>query len=721
MKPEMALRAIERLALATQTPLEPQWAAEVGDDSIADDDEAVDRICARLGWPAPDRIEGRPRADQFPLLVHDPHHGWAVAMQWDAADRLRLAGSDVDMLEYDESQLFLTVAIPDPLTGDGEEKAISVFWRAIMRRKQPLVMAGLATIFANLLVLATSLYSMQLYDRVIPLASYDTLLVLTVGVIFALLLDLVLRSLRAALIEREAAEIDSETAEFFYARAQAVRLDRRPPGIGTLAAQIRGQEQIRQVMSSSSLFLLADLPFALFFIFVVFTIGGKIALIPILSLPLAIGIAFLLARMIRTGAERAQVSGHRKNGMLVESLDAAETVKANRGAWLLLGRWNRLVREVHGYDLKIRRISAISSGLFSALQQTAYVAIMGWGAYMVTVGELTVGALLACSIIAGRINGPLVAQLPNLILQWSYARSSLKQLDAIMALPLDHSVSGRALRPEAMGGEIMLGNVKFGYPGGRAALEIDNLRIVPGERVAVMGGIGSGKSTLLRILSGLYEPLEGSVLIGGLDAAQLAEDRIRRHIGYLPQDARLLNGSLRDNLIMGIEDVGDGALMEMAKKTRLDTLIASHPQGLSLAIEEGGRGLSGGQRSLVMLNRMLHARPKIWLLDEPTASLDQATEQAVFAALDEAMGKDDILVMVTHKPQLLGRFSRIVVMRQGKVQSDGEAQAAVRQLQARAQPVVKKPAVKQSTSAKPVAPRVQLGPASTAPAAKETT
>lgn len=681
-----ASAALEILARETGRPLAPHWDAELAGRGIAGDARAIDAICAALGWPLPQTLEGRPRADQFPLLVHDAQHGWAVARQWDSEGTLRLAGAGAGTLAWSADQTFLHMTLPDPVGDTDAPRAIDIFARAIMRRRQPLIMAGVATVFANLLALATSLYSMQLYDRVIPLGSLDTLLVLTVGVLFALTLDLTLRGLRAALIEREAVDIDAETSEIFFARAQAIRLDIRPPQVGTLAAQLRGQEQIRQVLSSSSLFMLADLPFAIFFIVVIWGIGGPLALVPLISLPIAIGIALLLARLTRSGADKAQVSGNQKNGMLVEALDAAETIKANRGAWLMLGRWNRLVREVHGHDLKIRRISSVSQAVFSTLQQTAYVAMMGWGAYLVANGELTAGALLACSIIGGRINGPLVAQLPSLILQWGYARSSLKALDGILALPLDHATSGRALRPDAMGGPLTVSKAAFGYPGSRQALEIEALAIAPGERVAIVGGVGSGKSTLLKVLSGLYSPQAGSVKIGGLDAGQVAEDVIRRHVGYLPQDARLVNGTLRDNLVMGITDPGDDALLRVAQATRLGPLIAGHEQGLSLPITEGGRGLSGGQRSLVLLNRLLHARPRIWLLDEPSAALDQASETAVFAALDEALRADDILIVVTHKPQLLNRFARIIVMAEGRVARDGPARSVLEELMPRPGP-----------------------------------
>ncbi len=665
-------RAIAHFARASGKSLSPQWNGELREVALADGIDALPQLVGVLGWEPARRIEGRPRPDQFPLIVHDPALGWAVVGQWDSDDVMALVGAR-GLLPFAEEQHFFTMSLPDPLAKDGG-KAINVFWRAIKRRKQPLIMAGLATVFANLLTLATSLYSMQLYDRVIPLASFDTLIVLSVGVIFALVLDLVLRSLRAVLIEREAQDVDAEVSEFFFARAQAIRLDARPPGIGTMAAQLRGQEQIRQAMSSGSLFMLADLPFALFFIAVIAMIGGPLALVPIISLPVAILCALALSRIIRQGTDRAQVSGNRKNGMLVESLDATETVKSNRGGWFMMGRWNRLVREIHHYEDPVKRASAVAGSLFSTLQQFAYVAIMGWGAYMAAQGQITTGALLACSIIAGRINGPLVAQLPNLIVQWGYARSSLKALDAIMELPLDPATGVHALRPDKLGGSYVVKQAVFAYGGAqRPALEIDHLEIAPGEKVAVIGGIGSGKSTLLKLLSGLYSPQRGQVLLGGLDLGQIAEEIARRHIGYVPQDARLVNGTLRDNLVMGLGDVSDAVIMELAQATRLDQLIAAQPDGLALQIQEGGRGLSGGQRSIVGISRLLMAQPKVWLLDEPTAALDQNTEMAVLEAIDKQLDDETTIVMVTHKPQLLSRFTRIIVMAGGKIVRDGPA------------------------------------------------
>ena len=672
-------RAIERYARAAGKQLSPQWNDELREVTLADGGHALDDVTTRLGWNPVQQVHGRPRPDQFPLLVHDQAHGWAVVQQWSGEDCMALAGERAE-LAWNDEQTFYHLDLPDPLAIDAET-ALSVFWRAIKRRKQPLVMAGLATVFANVLTLATSLYSMQLYDRVIPLASFDTLFVLTAGVLFAMVLDMSLRSLRALLIEREAQDIDAEVSEYFFARAQAIRLDARPPGIGTMAAQLRGLEQVRQVLSASSLFMLADLPFALFFIAVVAMIGGQLAVVPLISLPVAILLALGLSRIIRAGTDRAQVSGNRKNGMLVETLDAGETVKANRGGWFMIGRWSSLVREIHHYELPVKKASAVAGSLFSSLQQLAYIALMGWGAYLAATGEITTGALLACSIIAGRINGPLVAQLPNLIVQWGYARSSLKALDSIMQLPLDPASDAGALRPDRLEGAYSIDGVSFTYQASkRPALEIEKLRVSPGERIAVIGGIGSGKSTLLKLMSGLYTPQEGRVLVGGLDLSQVAEDITRRHIGYLSQDSRLVNGTLRDNLTMGLGDVEDEQIMQVAQAIRLDAVIASQPDGLALRIQEGGRGLSGGQRSLVGINRMLLARPKVWLLDEPTAALDQPTENAALDAIDAALEADSTLLMVTHKLRLLPRFDRVIVVSGGKIVRDGPTEAILRDL-----------------------------------------
>lgn len=676
------VNAINLLARSKGTSLPPNWEGEIDQSELANDVADIARVCVAMGWPVPVLQQARPRPDQLPLILFDKNEGWAVAEQWESENLLRLQGGNGALAEYNGDLIFFDLAFPDPLLGQDNPGARSIIWQAIARRKNVLVSAALATVFANLLALATSLYSMQIFDRVIPLASYSTLAVLTVGALVALLFDFVLRTSRSLMIEREAADIDFEISEYFFARSQALRMDTRPPGVGTLAAQLRGLEQIRSVMSSASLFVLADLPFALLFIFFIMWIGGPVAFVPLISLPIALLLALLLARLIRKGTDRAQVSGNRKNGLLVESLDAAETIKAARGGWFMLARWNRLVREVHHYEDPVKRISAVAHSVFAVLQQVSYIAIMAVGAYEVGEGRITSGALLACSIIGGRVNGPLISQLPSLIIQWGYAKSSLKALDSILQLPVERSSGENALRPDAINGPLLADGVRFAYPGARETLEISGLVVPDGQRVAVVGGIGSGKTTLLRVISGLFRPQSGSVKLGGLDMAQIADDVLRLHIGYLSQDYRLVNGTLRDNLLLGVGTLEDELVLAAAAKTGLDQTISAHPLGLDLPIQEGGRGLSGGQKTLVGLTRLLLINPKIWVLDEPTANLDVNSENQFMEILAKELAADRTLIVVTHKLQLLSQFQRVIVMNRGRIALDGPRDEVLRRLQA---------------------------------------
>lgn len=675
------LTLVEIFARQRGVEMPPNWSAEVDLDRV-EAKGALHKLAEDAGWKKPIKVDGRPRPNQFPLIVFQPTQGWGIAEQWESVDRLQVRiEKGTRRWQYSSEMLFFELALPRAVERDSIPSSLSVFWRAILLRKKVFIVAIIATVIINLIALATAIFSMQVYDRVIPLGSFSTLWVLTAGVLFALLIDLILRTTRSLMIEREAADIDAEVSEFFFARTQAIRLDARSGGIGTMASQLRGLEQIRGLLSSASIFLLADLPFAIFFIFVIASLAGIVAIIPVISLPLALGLAFLFARLIRKDANKAQISGNRKNGLLVESLDAAETVKANRGGWQMLGKWNDLMDEVQLHELPVKRWSAIAASAFGTLQQVAYVAIIVVGAIQVAAGEMTMGALIACAIIAGRINGPLVGQLPNFLVQWSYSRSSLNALDAVLALPLDRPTEVDTLRPEKLSGSLNLNNVQFTYPGARNGLMLPSLEIRTGERVAIIGGIGSGKSTLLRILAGLYAPMEGSVTIGGLDMNHIAEDVLRRHIGFLPQDIRLLNGTLRDNVLLGISHPGDDALLSVSDDIGLSQMIASHPMGLDLPISEGGRGLSGGQRTLAGLARLMLGQPKIWLLDEPTANLDRATEARVLDALKGAINEDSTLVLVTHRLQLLSLVDRVLVMANGQVVLDGSPKDVLAKLQ----------------------------------------
>ncbi len=669
--------------------LGPDWALNAPRNLGFDDPNALHQLCAALGLTVT-CCEEKPRAHHFPLLAFHPAHGWGIAESWVHENHVRiLTGGGPAEVEWSDSLSIIDIDFPGQTQVSGAQRAIDVFWSAIMRRKSMILDATIATIVINLIALATSIYSMQVYDRVIPRAGFATLVVLTVGMIFALVVDMLIRSTRAIMIDREAGGIDSEVSEYFYARMQAVRLDARPRSIGTMAAQLRGTDQVRSLLSSASLFVLADLPFALLFMGVMAWLGGIVALVPLIAFPLALVLAALMARFIRNDTAAAQVTGNRKNGQLVEALDAAETIKANQGGWHMLVSWNRLVDEVHGHDLKVKRWSTFSGSGFSFIQQLSYVGVVCVGAFQVAEGHMTMGAVIACSILSGRVNGPLVAALPNLIIQWGYARSSLAALDGILKMPSDQPEGHQMVRQPDMRGQLSLEQVKFAHQDSRQGINLPSLKIAPGERIGIVGPVGSGKSTLLKLLAGLYAPQEGHVLLDGVDIRQIAEEDLRRQICYFPQDYRLITGTLRDNLTLGLPTPDDEVLLDASAKTGLADLVRNHPMGLDLPISEGGNGLSGGQREQVGLTRLLLAKPKMLLLDEPTANLDQESELRVLQAILQAIGPDCSLVFVTHKMQLVSLVQRLLVVNKGQIALDGPTKAVLERLRpapAQAQP-----------------------------------
>ena len=676
------LQIVAELARRRRIELAPSWANDVPEIAGHPSLEQLSTLSEALGWAAPLLFTAEPEAGKFPLLVFSNKNGWALAEQWEAPGLLRIVsgGQPAHWSAAEHELTYAEPVFPISAAARTPQRALSVFVDAMWRRKQALINAVFATVVINVVGLGVSFYTMQVYDRVVPLAGYSTLWVLTLGVAIAAIFDFVLRVVRATILERASADVDKEVSEFFFARALGVRLGAGNGDVGTMAGQLRGYDQVRSLMSSASVFALADLPFALLFVWVIYTLAGEVALVVLFSFTISIALSFVFARLIRRQADGVQVGTTRKNGLMVEVLDAAETIKSNRAGWSMVSRWNRLVSMVEADDLDMRRLSAIAQAVSGTIQQIAYVGLIAWGAVKIIDGEMTAGALIAVSIIAGRVNGPLVLQLPSMIVQASYAKAALKGLDSFLKLPVDREPGVEYLRPEQLRNEVRLEAVSFIYPGARSGLAVEKLQISPGERVGIIGPVGSGKSTLLKIVAGLFYPQSGAVYLSGLDLNQIAEDQLRRHIGYVGQEFRLVNGSLREQLTFGISDPGDDAILAAAEATGLNKLIAAHPKGLELSISEGGRGVSGGQRALVGLTRLILAKPKILLLDEPTAALDQESEAQALRAITGSLEANDTLVMVTHKISLLNMVQRLIVVVNGKIILDGPTAAVLQKL-----------------------------------------
>lgn len=544
------------------------------------------------------------------------------------------------------------------------------FVHTVRKYRSVFIDAVLATFVVSIVGLAGAMYSMQVYDRVVPSKGYSTLVVLSVGALLGIVLELVLKQVRAHMIDRACKAIDQELSAVFFGKALDIRMDARPRTVGTFASQIRYFESVRNFLTASSLFVLADTPFAIFFIIIIASISLPVAIVPLVLLPIALVVGALLRKPIEELTALHMAESNRKNGLLIEAIDGIESIKASNAEWKLLERWRELTATISAGELKSKALTTFSSNITQTLQQLIYIGMVATGAYEITQGQLTMGGLIACTIISGRALGPF-AQIPSLIVQWKQAQIALKSLDSIMALPNDRDDDQRLVVPQSCKGQLKLDQVAFAYGPGQPSLQIASLTIEPGQRVAIIGSIGSGKSTLIKILSGLYKPQQGSIYLDGLDVTQLAPEFVREHIGYLPQDVRLYQGTLRDNLTLGLPSPGDSQILRAAAMTGLDRVIQNHPKGLELEISEGGRGLSGGQRQLVGLTRMLLQQPRIMLLDEPTASMDNQLESRVMQHLFEEIPKDSALIVVTHKPALLVHIERLIVVDQGRIVLDG--------------------------------------------------
>lgn len=645
--------------------------------------------CLSTAWRAAG-LEGEPRSlgtvlqSDLPVVGWSPSHGWLIVRTQQANASWSAVGSGGEALRLDDLDAVECMTIPRrDESAPHAPSAFGLVWQAAWQRRLIFAEALVATILVNLLTLGVSLYTMQVYNRVIPNQGFDTLMVLTVGVIVAIGLEFLLKQARTIAIDRTCNAIDKDLSEWFFARALGIRMDARPPSIGTLAAQIKGFEQVRGVMTSTPIFVLVDVPFAVFFIAVIFLIGGALALVPLISIPLCLVSGIIFQGIIRRGAQKYQASNYRKTGLLVESIDGAESLKANSADWKIQARWNAMVEEVADTDYRVRRYSALAQQLTMTLQQTGYICMVAYGAYLIVDNELTLGSLIGCAIIANRALAP-ISQLPSVMVQWSHASAALEGLQKIISLPNETDPDGPLMVPQSTAGALGFEGVRFSYSqDAPPALAIAKLEVRPGEKTGVIGAVGSGKSTLLKIASGLYPPVQGKALLDGVEMKLISPAFLRESIAYLPQEPRLFSGTLRDNLLLGLPDPGDEAILTAARKTGLIELISSHPKGLGLPITEGGRGISGGQRQLVALSRVLLAAPRVWILDEPTTAMDSATEARVVQLMREVSASGATMLVATHKNALLPLFDRIIVLQAGRVVFDGPRDEVIEKISGR--------------------------------------
>jgi ATP-binding cassette, subfamily C, bacterial LapB len=565
---------------------------------------------------------------------------------------------------------------------EGGDSFVGNVYNVLRMYRRDIVEACIASLFIGLLALVTSLFSMQVYDRVIPTRGSYTLIILASGVLLAIVLEFAMKHARAKLMDPVIVGMDSRLSREIFARLLNLRVDQLPASVGSLAGQVRGYEQVRSFYTASTLFTLVDLPLALLFLVVIMFISSPIvAAVPLVFGLLAMWVGLTIrARIMQTALDGAQYS-NLKTGILVETVEGIETIKAGAGGWKFLARWLGVNQQTIQNDLKTRALTDRVAYTSASIQQVSYAGMIVAGAFTVMGGDMTIGALIACSILSGRVLAPVMA-LPGLLVQQAHARAALEGLEKLYELKVENHGTDRPLTPEKLHGQFELSGVEFAYWPNPPALQVQSLRIEPGERIAVLGPIGSGKSTLLRLLSGLYQPTVGRVLIDNLDMAHIHRQVITDHVGYLQQEHRLFQGSLRENLLIGMADPGDDAIQVAMQRTGMDRLVAAHPHGLDRVISEGGKGLSGGQKQLVAFTRLVLLSPDILLLDEPTASMDDPQERQCLAALREDADLDKTMVIVTHKPSVLPLVDRIIVVSGNRVVLDGPRNEVLARLRA---------------------------------------
>jgi len=632
-------------------------------------------ITNRLALPSAKHLKS-PDPSVMLALVYSEEDGWKVLRghnsygewiveTWDESSHQWQEGSFESLSAFSVFTLELLKK-----TSLSKSPVYSLIRNEVFTHKKILSEALLGSVIVNFVALATSLYTMQVYDRVVPVGAINTLLVLSLGVLIAIMFEFITKKLRMDLYEKLVANVDQRLSRSVFMRFLAVRLDQLPQSVGSLATQIRGYETVRSFLTTVTSHLLVDAPFSLIYGLVIFSIAGKLALIPIGFFLVSTLVGIHYRTRVDELASNANAAANFKTGMLVETVEGAETIKSGQGGWRMLSRWMNTTDEARDYEMQMQRLSEHSQHIVASLQQISYISLVATGALLVTKGEVSMGGLIACSILSGRILTP-VAAIPRMLVQWAHTKAALQGLDRLWTLEDDHYGQEKPIVLEKVKGNFQFSDVTYQY-GENTALSIAQLKIKPGEKIGVLGPVGAGKTTLLRLLTGMYKPQQGRILLDGIDLTHLSKPVLAEHIGFLQQEGRLFAGSIRENLILGLIDPGDDVILEAAQKTGLmQAVIMSHPEGLQRQINEGGTGLSGGQRQLVNLTRVYLANPKIWLFDEPTASMDNNLEIQVRESLKTAIKPEHTLVLVTHKPDMLALVDRIIVVANQTIVMDG--------------------------------------------------
>ncbi len=528
----------------------------------------------------------------------------------------------------------------------------------------------LAAFMINLFATALPLFTMNVYDRVVPNHAIETLWMLSLGMLIVLVADVMLRTMRGYFIDLAGSRVDVRLSAYIMERVLGLRLENRPLSAGSFAANLRSFETIRDFITSATVTAFIDVPFALIFLIVIGWIAWPLILPIVFGMALLVLFALTIHHKMHELSETTYRAGAMRNATLIESLVGLEAIKALGAEGVMQRKWESSASFLARVSAQLRLLSSTTVNGSMWTQQFVNVAVVVVGVYLIAEGQLTLGGLIASTMLASRAMAP-IGQVAGLLTQYHNAATALKSLDDILQQPVERPADSNFVSRQHFNGDIEFKEVDFTYPGQDiAALRNVSLKIRAGERVAILGRVGSGKTTLEKLILGLYQPSAGAVLIDGADLRQLDPAELRRHIGYVPQDVTLFYGSLRDNLTISAPAADDAAVLRAAQIGGILEFVNRHPRGFDMLVGERGESLSGGQRQAVAIARAVINDPPILLMDEPTGSMDHSSEEEIKQRLREfAAGKT--LIVITHRTSLLDLVDRIIVIDAGKIVADG--------------------------------------------------
>ena len=554
------------------------------------------------------------------------------------------------------------------------------FWGAIMEQlpvyRDILGAAALVNVFA----LAMPIFTMNVYDRVVPNNAVETLWMLSGGLLLVLVVDYIIRLLRGHFVDLASSRIDLKLSAQIMERVLGMRLAGRPASVGSFASNLRSFESVRDFIASATVTAVIDLPFALLFLFVMLWISWPLVAFPILGIIGVVIYSYVIQHKMRELSETTFRASALRNATLIESLTALETIKANGAEGLMQAKWETTAAFLARASARLRLLSSSAMNGAASLTQLVNLLMVIAGVYLISERMLTMGGLIACTMLGGRAMAPL-GQMVGLLMQFENAKTALASLETIMTTPGERADESAFVHRAEIRGEIEFRNVSFAYPGHtQEVLRNVSFRIKPGERVVVLGRVGSGKTTLHKLMLGLYQPTEGAVFLDGVDLRQLDPADLRRNIGYVEQDTLLFYGSLRENIALRAPYADDLAIVTAAEVGGLTEFVNRHPEGYDMVVGERGASLSGGQRQGVAIARAMLLDPPVLLLDEPTSAMD-FTSEGQFKASLRRFSQNKTMVIVTHRSSLIDLAERMIVIDEGRVVRDGLRQQVIESLQ----------------------------------------